>query len=133
MPKKRSFNPEGVSKPISIFSRVVTVESPARLIFLSGSLARDAAGNLVGVNDIKAQTRQVLTNLRTCVEAAGGRMEDILCVTVFVTNIKHFQEIHQVRAEFWKNPEDYPTSTMVEVKALAHPDALIEINAIAAV
>ena len=85
---------------------------------------------LVGLGDIRAQTRQTLENVKAVLEAAGATMDDVVKVTVFVTNVaEHFSQIHEVRAEFFE--KDYPASTLVEVKALANKDLLIEIEAIA--
>ena len=63
-------------------------------------------------------------------ETAGATMDDVVKVTIFVTNITdHFDQIHEVRADYWKS--GYPASTLVEVKALASPDLFIEIEAVA--
>ena len=70
-------------------------------------------------------------NLKAAVEAAGGTMDDICRVDVYVRNMEHFEKIHQVRREYFKNPP--PASTMVEVTKMTSPDYLIEINAIAVI
>ena len=104
--------------------------SGGNLIFASGQVARNAQGQTVGVGDIKVQTRQVLENLKAVLEEGGATLDDVVKVTVFVTNVaEHFSQIHEVRAEFWG--KDYPASTLVEVSALANPDFLIEIEAVA--
>jgi enamine deaminase RidA (YjgF/YER057c/UK114 family) len=81
------------------------------------------------VGDIEAQTRQVCENIRSALESAGGTLDDVCRVDVFVRNIEHFDRIHQVRREYFKAPA--PASTMVEVTKMVHPDYLIEISAIA--
>ena len=102
------------------------------LIFASGQVSRDVDGNTVGVGDIKAQTRQVLENLKAVLEEGGATMDDVVKVTVFVTNVaEHFAQIHEVRSEFWK--DGYPASTLVEISALANPELLIEIEALAVI
>ncbi len=104
--------------------------SAGNLVFVSGQVARNAQGQTVGPGDIKAQTRQALENVKAVLEAAGATMDDVAKVTIFLTNIKdHFNQTHEVRAEYWK--KDYPASTLVEVKALASSELLIEIEAIA--
>ena len=107
------------------------VKVPAgNLVFVSGQVARNVHGELVGKGDVKAQTRQALENVKDVLEMAGATMDDVVKVTVFVTNVvEHYTEIHEARAEFWKS--DYPASTMVEVRSLVSPDMLIEIEAIA--
>lgn len=120
-----------VSKPRGIMSQGVKVPA-GNLVFVSGQTSRNAQGDIVGVGDIKAQTRQVLDNIRSVLETAGATLDDITKVTVFVTNVaEHFSQIHEVRAEYFKS--GYPASTLVEVKSLANPDLLIEIEAIAVI
>lgn len=120
-----------LSKPSGIFSSGVKVPA-GHLVFVSGQVARNARGETVGKGDIKAQTRQVLENIKAVLEAGGATLDDVVKVTVFVTNVAdHFSQIHEVRAEYFK--KDYPASTLVEVKALAHKDWLIEIEAVAVV
>jgi enamine deaminase RidA (YjgF/YER057c/UK114 family) len=92
-----------------------------RLIYVSGQLAFDEQNELVGVGDVGAQTEQVLKNIQRSLEQLGGTMADVVQVTVFV---------HEARLRYFTPP--YPTSTLVAVSAFVHPDALIEINAVAA-
>jgi reactive intermediate/imine deaminase len=100
------------------------------MVFVSGQVARGLDGQVVGKGDVAAQTRKVLENMAAVLSESGATMDDVVKVTVFVTNLEeHFSAIHQVRGEFFK--EDYPASTLVEVKSLVHPDMLIEIEAIA--
>ncbi len=103
-----------------------------QLLFVSGQLAYDDARNLVGKGDMKAQTRQVLKNIQKVLDWAGAKPTDIVKVTVFVKDISKFREIHDARLEFF-HPDHLPASTMVEVSKFVHPDALIEIEAIAVV
>ena len=120
-----------LSKPTGIFSAGVKVPA-GQLVFVSGQVARDSQGETVGKGDITAQTRQVLENIKTVLESAGATMDDVVKVSVFVTNLEeHFTQIHEVRAQYFK--KDYPASTMVEVKALANKDLLIEIEAVAVI
>jgi reactive intermediate/imine deaminase len=109
------------------------VKVPAgNLVFVSGQVARNAQGETVGKGDIKAQTRQVMENIKLVLEAAGATLDDVVKVGVFVTNLEeHFSQIHEVRAQYFK--KDYPASTMVEIKALSNTDLLIEIEAVAVI
>lgn len=128
MPKTILQSPN-LSVSRGIMSHGVSVPA-GNLVFVSGQVARNAAGDLVGRGDIEAQTRQALENVKSVLETAGATMDDVVKVTVFVTNVaEHFTQIHEARAEFWKS--DYPASTMVEVRSLVSPDMLIEIEAIA--
>ena len=94
-------------------------------------VAKGGDGKVVGVGDIEAQTKQVCENLKAAIEAAGGTMDDICRVDVYVRNMEHFERIHKVRREYFKSPP--PASTMVEVSKFTSPDYLIEISAIAVV
>jgi 2-iminobutanoate/2-iminopropanoate deaminase len=108
------------------------VEAPSgRTIYVSGQVAFDAEGNVVGEGDVKLQTETVLEHVKTVVEAAGGGMEDIVKVTVFITDMGLYDEIHEVRRRYFEEP--FPASSMVEVSALIDPRLLIEIEAVAVV
>jgi enamine deaminase RidA (YjgF/YER057c/UK114 family) len=103
----------------------------AGLVFISGMTARCADGSIAGIGDIEAQTWQVCENIKSVVEQAGGTMDDICRVDVYVRNLEHFDRIHKVRREYFKPPA--PASTMVEVCKMTSPDYLIEMSAIAVV
>jgi reactive intermediate/imine deaminase len=120
-----------LARPSGVFSHATAIEARGRLVFISGMTARHTDGTMAGPGDIAAQTRQVCENLKAAVEAAGGRMDDICRVDVYIRNMEHFPQIHKVRAEYFKEP--LPASTMVEVTKMTSPEALIEISAIAVV
>ena len=113
------------------FSHATMVEARGRLVFISGMTARRADGTIAGIGDIEAQTRQVCENLKAAVEQAGGSMDDICRVDVYVCNMEHFEQIHKVRREYFRPPA--PASTMVEICKMTSPEYLIEINAIAVI
>lgn len=117
--------------PAGHFSQAVAADAKGRIVFISGMTARRPDGSIAGVGDVEAQTRQVCENIKAVVEEAGGTLDDICRVDVFVRNIEHFEQIHKVRREYFKAPA--PASTMVEVTKMVHPDYLIEINAIAVI
>lgn len=120
-----------VREPMGHFSQAIAAEAKGRLVFISGMTARRPDGTIAGIGDVEAQTRQVCENLKSAVEAAGGTLDDICRVDVYVRNIEHFERIHKVRREYFKAPA--PASTMVEVTKMVSPDYLIEISAIAVV
>jgi 2-iminobutanoate/2-iminopropanoate deaminase len=108
------------------------VEAPVgSTVFVSGQVAMDTEGNVVGEGDIRSQTETVLEHVKTVVEAAGGGMDDIVKVTVFITDMGLYDEIHEVRRRYFEEP--YPASSMVEVSALIDPRLLIEIEAVAVI
>lgn len=128
---KEQVRTERLSQPVGQFAQAIAIDTPARLVFISGMTARLPDGTVTGVGDIDAQTRQVCKNLKAAVEAAGGTLDDVVRVDVFVRNIEHFNQIHAVRREYF--PQSPPASTMLEVSKMVSPEMLIEINAIAAI
>jgi 2-iminobutanoate/2-iminopropanoate deaminase len=116
-------------QPNGHFSHATTIAAQGKLVFISGMTARHPDGTVTGLGDIEAQTRQVCENLKAAVEEAGGTLDDICRVDVYVRNMEHFDVIHKVRREYFNPPA--PSSTMVEVTKMTSPDYLIEINAIA--
>ena len=108
------------------------VEAPAgRTIYVSGQVSMDAEGNVVGEGDVSLQSESVLEHVKSVVEEAGGGMEDIVKVTVFITDMGLYDRIHEDRRRYFEEP--YPASSMVEVSALIDPRLLIEIEAVAVV
>ena len=105
---------------------------PGDTLYISGQLARNDELQLIGKDDIGAQTRQVLKNIGKVLERAGGDFTDIVKVTVFVKDMSRFREIHDVRLEFFHEAH-LPASTMVQVSGFTLADALIEIEAVAVI
>src|SRR6266550_5448091 len=130
MPKQQITSAK-IRQPSGHFSHATMVEARGRMVFISGMTSRRADGSIAGIGDIEAQTRQVCENLKAAIEAAGGTLDDICRVDVYVRNMEHFDAIHKVRREYSKAPT--PASTMLEVSKMTSPDYLIEINAIAAI
>jgi 2-iminobutanoate/2-iminopropanoate deaminase len=107
-------------------------EAPAgRTVYVSGQVSMDAEGNVVGEGDIKLQTETVLEHVKAVLGEAGGGMDDVVKVTVFITDMGLYDEIHEVRRRYFEEP--FPASSMVEVSALIDPRLLIEIEAVAVV
>jgi len=123
-------NPPPVWQPFGAFS-MAAVEGDGRIVHLKGQVALDRVGRIVGKRDMRTQTRQVLENIQDVLTAIGGRMEDVLSLTHYVTDIHAFAGIGDVRREFFREP--YPVTTTVQVAALYHPDLVVEITAIAEV
>lgn len=113
-----------------IFSSAIEA-SAGRTIYVSGLTSRNREGHVVGKGDIKVQTDTILHNMSAILKEAGGTMDDIVKLTVFIRDMELFDQIHDVRRPYFKEP--YPASSMVEVSMLADPDLLIEIEAIAVV
>ncbi len=126
---KTQITSEKLAKPNGHFSQATVIEAQGKLLFISGMTARAADGSITGIGNIELQTRQVCENLKAACEAAGGSLENICRVDVYVRNIEHFDVIHRVRREYFDSP--VPASTMVEVAKMVSPEYLIEISAIA--
>jgi len=124
MPERTPINPPGIS-PNPALSPGVRVGD---LLFVSGNVAVDGSGNLVGGSDSEAQSRQVMANIRTIVEAAGGKMEDVAKITCFITDINNYAGYSKVRSETW--PNNPPASSTVVVAGLVRPEYLVEVEAI---
>jgi len=127
---KTTLNPDGLPVPRGSYS-LVNIAQPGRMVFIAGQTASDTAGNVVGVGDARAQTRYVLGKIQRAVEAAGGTMNDVVAMSVFTTDVRYHRDINETRREVLAG--NLPTSTMVQVVALARPELLLEINAIAVI
>ncbi len=124
MPERKPVIPAG-STPNPALSAGVVVGD---FLFVSGHVAVDSSGNLVGEGNAEAQTRQVMENILGVVTAAGGKMEDVAKITCFLTDIADYSAYSKVRAETW--PKDPPASSTVVVTALVRPEFLVEVEAI---
>lgn len=126
---KQQITTDKLAVPNGHFSQATTIEARGKLVFISGMTARTRDGSIAGIGDIETQTRQVCDNVQAAVEAAGGTLDDVVRVDVYVRNIDHFPIIHKVRREYFKEP--VPASTMVEVPKMVSHEYLIEMSAIA--
>jgi enamine deaminase RidA (YjgF/YER057c/UK114 family) len=99
-------------------------------VAISGQVAFDESGQIVGQGDAEAQARQVFENLRRCLAAAGATFDDVIKLTYFVTDAAYMPSIRTVRDEFL-GTGPLPASTAVQVAALVVPDLLLEIEALA--
>ncbi|MEM7570021.1 MAG: RidA family protein [Pseudomonadota bacterium] len=98
-------------------------------VFLSGQAAIDKEGNLVGVGDFDAQAAQVMANIEELLTEAGIGLEHIVKVTIYLTNMANFEKILALRDQYFTPP--WPADTIVEVKSLALPELMIEVDATA--
>jgi len=100
------------------------------LLFISGQVARPLEGGktLVGGNEY-AQTKQIFTRIKLICEGAGGSLDDIVKMTIYMVDIKNNTEVWRARREFFSG--DFPASTLVEVRSLAGPETLVEIETVA--
>lgn len=106
------------------YSRAVRVGSR---IYVTGTTATDKDGNIVGTNDAHKQTVQAISNIASALRQAGATLDNVVRTRMFVTDISRWEEYGRAHGEFFGNIR--PCATMVEVRALIHPDMLIEIEA----
>lgn len=124
---RKEFRVDGLPTPLSHYADAVTYGNFA---FISGCVPLQADGRVVGV-EIAEQARQTLGNLQRVLRAVGAEFEDVLKVTVYLTNIGDRVELNAVRREFFGDSR--PASTLVEVSALALPEIMVEIEAVASI
>ncbi|GHH34212.1 enamine deaminase RidA (YjgF/YER057c/UK114 family) [Streptomyces umbrinus] len=119
--------PDGVA-PAAAYTHVVM--GTGRFVAVSGQLALDEDGKLVGQGDPAAQARQVFENLRRCLASAGATFDDVVKLTFFVTDMAYMPAVRAARDEHIP-PGRLPAASAVQVAALVSPDFLMEIEAFA--
>jgi len=125
-------NPDTVAAPVGTYSQAVRVETgDAVWIHVSGQIAIDLEGNLIGPGDLRAQTRQVFENLRAILAAHGATFADVVKIGTYLTTLDDLAGMREVRSEYLTS--EPPASTAVQVVALVVPDALIESDLVAVV
>ena len=122
-------NPPGLSTPTG-YSHIVSATG-GRTIYISGQVAFDVKGQLVGRGDLMAQTRQVFANLDVALKAAGASFSDVVKTNYYLLDASQVQVIRDVRSQYFT--KELPASTLVQVSRLANPDLLVEIEVIAVV
>jgi enamine deaminase RidA (YjgF/YER057c/UK114 family) len=128
-PTPNFVNPGTMHRPMG-YTHVVEV-SPDRLAYISGQVALDPAGELVGPGDIRAQARQVFENLRAALAAVGGGFDQVVKLNYYLVDATQLPVVREVRDQYL-SPERLPASTAVEVRRLFREDILIEVEAVAA-
>ena len=128
---KQQIRTSKIADPGTHYSQAIAVPSKGVMVFVSGMTARRSDGTIAGIGDIEEQTRQVCENIKCTLEAAGGSMDDVCRVDVFLRNIGDRERVNKVRRQFFRSPP--PASTLVEVSKLASPEFLVEISAIAVI
>jgi enamine deaminase RidA (YjgF/YER057c/UK114 family) len=111
------------------YSQIATV-SGGTIVFISGQVALDNSGNVVGKDDFRTQAEQVFSNLGTAMKAVGGNFSDVVKLNYYLVDLSHLPELRDVRDKYItvSNP---PTSTAVQVTRLFRPEFLVEVEAVA--
>jgi enamine deaminase RidA (YjgF/YER057c/UK114 family) len=125
-------NPDALNKNPA-FTNVIVVTGTVKTVYVGGQDAVDASGNIVGKGDIKAQTEQVLKNIQAALAAGGAGLEHIIKWNLYVVQGQSLQAGFESFQHFWGRRPNPPAITMAFVSGLAHPDFLVEMDAIAVV
>jgi enamine deaminase RidA (YjgF/YER057c/UK114 family) len=125
-------NPDTLNKNPS-FTNVVVVTGPVKTIYVGGQDAVDASGSIIGKGDLKAQTEQVLKNIQAALAAGGAQIEHIVKWNLYIVQGQPLRAGFEAFQRFWGNRPNPPAITGVFVAGLAHPDFLVEMDAIAVV
>ncbi len=126
-----SRNAEGAPKPAGPYSNATWERSAGRLLFIAGQVGVTSDYKPVGDGGIEEQTKQTFRNIQAIVEDAGGTMDDIVSLTIYVIDIKDAAVVNKVRGDTFDSA--YPSSTLLQVSAFMHPSLLVEINAVASI
>jgi enamine deaminase RidA (YjgF/YER057c/UK114 family) len=121
-------NPEGMHRPTG-YTHVVEVTA-GRPVYISGQVALDGAGELVGPGDVAAQARQVFENLRSALGSVGASFQQVVKLTFYLVDATQMPAVREVRDQFLDTARP-PASTAVEVRRLIRDDLLIEVEAVA--
>jgi len=124
----RYSNPPTIARPTG-YTHVVEATG-ARTFYISGQVALDASGAIVGQGDMRAQAQQVFANLHAALQAIGASFGDVAKLTYFIVDMTQMPVVREVRDQFIQ-PEQLPASTAVEVRRLAREEFLLEIEAVA--
>ena len=123
-------NPPALSTPTG-YTHIVEVTGPAKTVYISGQIAYDKDGKVVGAGDMKAQAEQVFKNLQTALAAAGATFSDVVKMNTYITDMDKAPAVREVRARYFG--ETTPASTLVQVVHLARPELMLEVEVIAVV
>lgn len=126
--KNEALFPLDADKWTASYSPAVAVGS-AKLLFISGQVAFDDEGKVVGPGDMAAQARDIFEKIRVLLERAGLDFSDVVKTNYYVTDVAQFSKVVSLRKDYFSGV--YPASTMVEVKGLVHEDLVLEIEAVA--
>lgn len=125
-------NPENMAKPRG-YSHAISVKGNHETLYIGGQNAIDENGVLVGKNNLKEQTEQVLTNIEKILEKSGARLENVVKFNIYLVQGQDPQDGFQVFQGKWGENKNFPTITVLFVSGLGNPYWLVEIDAIAVI
>ena len=118
MAKITRINPEGISKPFSNYSHVVTAEGAQKLVFCAGQVAADADGNVLPPDDFEAQAKMVMANLTTALAAGGAKLSDVTKITIYICNPHDVPKARGILQTYFAGHP--PGSTLCILRGLAN-------------
>jgi enamine deaminase RidA (YjgF/YER057c/UK114 family) len=124
----RYINPPGLTRP-SGYTHVV-VSSDGRTVYIAGQVAFDSVGQVVGLGDFRAQAAQVFSNLGRALASVGATFGDVMKTTTYITDVRNLGMLREARARYFDSARA-PANTLITVNALARPELLLEIEAVA--
>jgi enamine deaminase RidA (YjgF/YER057c/UK114 family) len=124
----RYINPPGLTRP-SGYTHVV-VSSDGRTAYIAGQVAFDSVGQVVGPGDFRGQAAQVFSNLGRALASVGATFGDVMKTTTYITDVRNLGMLREARARYF-DPARPPANTLIPVSALARPELLLEIEAVA--
>ena len=132
--KKELVNPAALGTPPRFYSHAVSIEGPARLVYVSGQVSVDKDGKVVGAGDMRAQSEQVFKNLTNVLQAAGASWDDVIKMNGYMVrlNADNVAAYREGRSAYFK-PTKLPASTLVGVTSLVQPEWLLEVEVVAAI
>jgi reactive intermediate/imine deaminase len=130
MAQVKRVNPPALSVPTG-YAHIVEVSGPHKTIYISGQIAFDKDGKVVGAGDMKVQAEQVFKNLQSALTAAGAKFSDVVKMNSYITDMSKVQAVRDVRAKYFGDAT--PASTFVQVAGLIRPELLLEIEVVAVV
>ena len=125
-------NPDALNKNPA-FTNVIVVTGSVKTVYVGGQDAVDASGAIIGKGDLKAQTEQVLKNIQVALAAGGAELEHIIKWNLYVVQVEPLRAGFEVFQRVWGNRPNPPAISVLFVSGLAHPDFLVEMDAIAVV
>lgn len=128
--KRTQLNPDSLHTPFSTYAHGVRVDTPGAVVFCAGQVAGDRDGNIVGKGDFWVQGHQVMANLRDVLEEGGATFSDIVKATIYVVGAEHAQNGRDLCGQYF-DKQNPPGNTLIVCQALADPDFLVEVEAIA--
>ncbi len=120
----------GVYDPV-VYTQCMKVTGAQAIVFVAGQVPYDDNGGVAHRGDFSAQARQVFSAIKAHVEAAGGTLANVVKIVTYVTDVRYRMDFRKIRTEVFGDRG--PTSTMIEVSSLSHPDYMIEVEAIAVI